>query len=129
MKIEVEKGDLSYANEINMTLSFPESFTASDFNMFFTSIKAYRNKQILSLEVNKTAKEFLSFSRYLYFNLYEFCGIKSKYSKSVFRILIQFKNVKSNFKGEKELTLTKKQFRNLLSIPINFLKSSQILKL
>ena len=36
MKIEVEKGDLSYANEMNMTLSFPESFTASDFNMFFT---------------------------------------------------------------------------------------------
>ena len=27
------------------------------------------------------------------------------------------KNVKSNFKGEKELTLTKKQFRDLLSIP------------
>nr|WP_086251030.1 RepB family plasmid replication initiator protein [Campylobacter sp. P031] len=126
MKIEVEKGDLSYANDMNMTLVFPESF----FNMFFTSIKAYRNKQILSLEVNKMAKEFLfSFSRYLYFNLHEFCGIKSKYSKSVFRILIQFKNVKSNFKGEKELTLTKKQFRNLLSIPINFLKSSQILKL
>lgn len=188
MKIEVEKGDLSYANEMNMTLVFPDSFTASDFNMFFTicyfikkdrfndkieipfsalesflpskiknkkrfhediikfidkvklvnktytiktieeeifgvdmfftSIKAYRNKQILSLEVNKMAKEFLfSFSRYLYFNLHEFCGIKSKYSKSVFRILIQFKNVKSNFKGEKELTLTKKQFRNLLSIP------------
>ncbi|WP_086290823.1 replication initiation protein [Campylobacter devanensis] len=130
MKIEVEKGDLSYANDMNMTLVSPESFTASDFNMFFTSIKAYRNKQILSLEVNKMAKEFLfSFSRYLYFNLHEFCGIKSKYSKSVFRILIQFKNVKSNFKGEKELTLTKKQFRNLLSIPINFLKSSQILKL
>lgn len=188
MKIEVEKGDLSYANEMNMTLSFPESFTASDFNMFFTicyfikkdrfndkieipfsalesflpskiknkkrfhedivkfvdkikliskiytiktieeevygldafftSIKTYRNKQILSLEVNKKAKEFLfTFSRYLYFNLHEFCGIKSKYSKSIFRILIQFKNVKSNFKGEKELTLTKKQFRDLLSIP------------
>ncbi|WP_086227028.1 MULTISPECIES: hypothetical protein [Campylobacter] len=60
MKIEVEKGDLSYANDINMTLVFPESFTASDFNMFFTSIKAYRNKQISSLEVNKTAKEFLA---------------------------------------------------------------------
>lgn len=69
---------------------------------YVNSIKAYRNKQILSLEVNKTAKEFLfSFNRYLYFNLHEFCGIKSKYSKSIFRILIQFKNVKSNFKGEK----------------------------
>ncbi|MBQ3166715.1 replication initiation protein [Campylobacter sp.] len=196
LRIEVEKGDLSYANEMNMTLSFPDSFTASDFNMFFTlcyfikkdrfnnkveipfsalesflpndikdkkrfhesvvkfankikyvsetytiktieeevygldafftSIKAYRNKQILSLEVNKKAKEFLfSFSRYLYFNLHEFCGIKSKYSKSVFRILIQFKNVKSNFKGEKELTLTKKQFRNLLSIPKKY-KSTEV---
>ncbi|MBR2149255.1 MAG: replication initiation protein [Campylobacter sp.] len=200
LRIEVEKGDLSYANEMNMTLSFPESFTASDFNMFFTicyfikksfakdrfekqieipfsalesflpnnikdkkrfhesvvkfankikyvsetyviktieeeifgvdmfftSIKAYRNKQILSLEVNKKAKEFLfSFSRYLYFNLHEFCGIKSKYSKSIFRILIQFKNVKSNFKGEKELTLTKKQFRDLLSIPKKY-KSTEV---
>ncbi|WP_297986643.1 replication initiation protein [uncultured Campylobacter sp.] len=85
---------------------------------YVNSIKAYRNKQILSLEVNKKAKEFLfNFGKYLYFNLHEFCGIKSKYSKSVFRILIQFKNVKSNFKGEKELTLTKKQFRDLLSIP------------
>ena len=196
LRIEVEKGDLSYANEMNMTLVFPDSFTASDFNMFFTlcyfikkdrfnnkveipfsalesflpndikdkkrfhesvvkfankikyvsetytiktieeeifgldmfftSIKAYRNKQILSLEVNKKAKEFLfSFSRYLYFNLHEFCGIKIKYSKSVFRILIQFKNVKSNFKGEKELTLTKKQFRNLLSIPKKY-KSTEV---
>ncbi len=33
MKIEVEKGDLSYANDMNMTLVFPESFTASDFNI------------------------------------------------------------------------------------------------
>mgnify|MGYP003490907676 FL=1 len=93
---------------------------------YVNSIKAYRNKQILSLEVNKIAKEFLfSFSRYLYFNLHEFCGIKSKYSKSIFRILIQFKNVKSNFKGEKELTLTKKQFRDLLSIPKKY-KSTEV---
>lgn len=34
MKIEVEKGDLSYTNEMNMTLVFSDSFTASDFNMF-----------------------------------------------------------------------------------------------
>ena len=39
------------------------------------------------------------------------------------------RNITDRIKGEKELTLTKKQFRNLLSIPINFLKSSQILKL
>lgn len=155
MKIEVEKGDLSYANEMNITLSFSWSFTALDFNMFFTlcyfikkdrfndkieipfsALESFlpskiKNKKRFHEDIVKFVDKIklISKSRYLYFNLHEFCGIKSKYSKSVFRILIQFKNVKSNFKGEKELTLTKKQFRNLLSIPINFLKSSQILKL
>ena len=107
---------IKYVSETYTIKTIEEEVYGLD--MFFTSIKTYRNKQILSLEVNKKAKEFLfTFSRYLYFNLHEFCGIKSKYSKSIFRILIQFKNVKSNFKGEKELTLTKKQFRDLLSIP------------
>lgn len=39
MKIEVEKGDLSYANEMNMTLVFPDIFTALDFNRFNDKIK------------------------------------------------------------------------------------------
>lgn len=75
MKIEVEKGDLSYANEMNMTLVFPDSFTASDFNMFLLFV-------ILSKKIGLMIK-----LKFLFLLWRVFCQAKLKIKKDFMKIL------------------------------------------
>lgn len=80
--------------------------------LFFDKLSVDEATKTASFRLSDGAYEFLFFfEKFMQLNLYEFCSLKRKGSKILFRLLIQFKNLPINKTSRlKELVLNKDEF-------------------
>lgn len=94
--------------------------------VFFTEIQTYRNRQILKFKVNALALNILFSSlQFMRINMYDFVSIKSKFAKTLYRLLKQYENSKPDENGFKCVRFNRSEFENLMAVP-EYYKSTNI---
>lgn len=90
--------------------------------LFFDKLSVDEATKTASFRLSDGAYDFLFFfEKFMQLNLYEFCSLKRKGSKILFRLLIQFKNLPINkTSGLKELVLNKDEFYKYIKPPITY---------
>ncbi len=145
MKLD-EKSNFICNCAFNHYLTLPDGFTAKDENFFITLLYYARknrlhkgkNEIILSFEelkkfaydesnkknifkINKKGLEFMFvLENFLQLELKELCNLKLKSSKALYRLLIQFKNIRPDEKNVKTLNLNIKEFRNFFKLSATY---------
>lgn len=90
-------------------------------NPFFLKLQAFRNKQILRIKLNPYAVDLLiNFGYFMSFNMYEFCSIKGKYAKTIFRLIKQYENLKGDELGKKVIHMDKQEFLRFVNSPESY---------
>ena len=90
------------------------SVDCDEFNPFFKSIVSNKVDKKVSFELNQVAFDYLNaFERYFKLDLKEYCSLRTKGAKILFRILVQFKNIEIK-NGYKELVFSIDEFQNIL---------------
>ncbi|GKH61356.1 RepB family plasmid replication initiator protein [Campylobacter ureolyticus] len=65
---------------------------------FFIEIELFRNKQILRFKLNPIALDILfNILQFMKINMYDFVAIRSKFAKTLYRLLIQYDNKRESF--------------------------------
>lgn len=86
--------------------------------IFFIEMELFRNKQILRFKLNPIALDILfSVLQFMKINLYDFVSIKSKFAKTLYRLLIQYENKKADKNGFKCVNFSRLEFENLMAVP------------
>lgn len=79
-----------------------------------------QNKQVI-FKISKKGLEFMFIlENFLQLNLKELCNLKLKSSKALYRLLIQFKNIRSDEKNVKTLNLNIKEFRSFFKLSATY---------
>ena len=86
--------------------------------VFFISIKAFRNTQILKFKLNTEALDILFGTlKFMRINLHDFISIRSKFAKSLYRLLLQYQNIRSDKDGFKCVNFNRPDFERFMSVP------------
>ncbi|WP_181881674.1 replication initiation protein [Helicobacter ganmani] len=86
---------------------------------FILSYKVLEKEKALSIVVSDMAYNILFHTYYLTeFDLNEFCSIKNKYTKTLFRLLKQYENMNKNpASGLKNIVMEKQEFLEFMNCP------------
>lgn len=86
--IEMPYSEIARFYEINLNKTrFNDEITSV--GVFFIEIELFRNKQILRFKLNPIALDILfSILQFMKINMYDFVAIKSKFAKTLYRLLI-----------------------------------------
>ncbi|CUU75216.1 replication initiation protein [Campylobacter hyointestinalis] len=94
--------------------------------VFFIEIEAFRNKQILRFKINPKALDILfGVLQFMKINLYDFVAIKGKFAKTLYRLLLQYENIKPDKNGFKFVNFSRSDFERLMAMP-DYYESSNI---
>ncbi|HDX6250502.1 TPA: replication initiation protein [Campylobacter fetus subsp. venerealis] len=94
--------------------------------VFFIEMEAFRNKQSLRFKINPKALDILfGVLNFMKINLYDFVSIKGKFAKTLYRLLLQYENIKSDQNGFKCVKFNRNDFENLMAVP-DYYESSNI---
>lgn len=89
--------------------------------VFFIDIDTYRNKQMLRFRLNSRALDILFGTlKFMRINLHDFISIRSKFAKSLYRLLLQYQNIRSDKDGCKCVNLNRTDFENFMSTPATY---------
>lgn len=89
--------------------------------VFFIEIELFRNKQILRFKLNPIALDILfSILQFMKINMYDFVAIRSKFAKTLYRLLIQYDNKRADKDGFKCVKFNRTEFENLMAVPDNY---------
>ncbi|MBK3498155.1 replication initiation protein [Campylobacter fetus subsp. venerealis] len=94
--------------------------------VFFTDMQTFRNKQVLRYKMNPLALNILFGSlQFMKINMFDFVSIKSKFAKTLYRLLLQYENSKPDINGFKCVRFNRSDFENLMAVP-DYYESSNI---
>ncbi|CUU90984.1 RepE replication protein%2C putative [Campylobacter hyointestinalis subsp. hyointestinalis] len=93
-------------------------------SVFFTDIRIFRNKQLLSFKLNPFALDILfSTLKFMKINISDFVSIRGKFAKTLYRLLQQYENIKPDKDGFKCVNFGKDDFEKLMSTPVKYKNS------
>ncbi|AQW80401.1 putative replication protein [Campylobacter pinnipediorum subsp. pinnipediorum] len=111
---------------IYRTLEITDDDEILSLGVFFTDIKTFRNQQILRFKMNPIALDILfGVLQFMKINLYDFVAIKGKFAKTLYRLLLQYENIKPDKDGFKCVKFSRSDFENLMAVP-DYYESSNI---
>ncbi|WP_299385361.1 replication initiation protein [Helicobacter sp. UBA3407] len=92
---------------------------------FILSYKVLEKEKALSIVVSDMAYDMLFYANYFTkFDLNEFCSIKNKYTKTLFRLLKQYENVNENpASGLKNIVMEKQEFLEFMNCPEKYMNN------
>lgn len=109
---------------IYRTIVLTEDDEILSVGVFFIDIDTFRNKQILRFKVNNKALDILFKTlNFMKINMYDFVSIRGKFSKTLYRLLHQYDNLKENKDGFKCVKFDRKEFENLMAVPNNYVST------
>lgn len=90
---------------------------------FLTYAETLEKEKTLSIVVSDMAYDMLFYANYFTkFDLNEFCSIKNKYTKTLFRLLKQYENVNENpVNGLKNIVMEKQEFLEFMNCPEKYM--------
>lgn len=92
---------------------------------FLTNYEVSEKEKTLSIVVSDMAYDMLFYANYFTkFDLNEFCSIKNKYTKTLFRLLKQYENVNENpASGLKNIVMEKQEFLEFMNCPEKYMNN------
>lgn len=106
---------------IYRTLELTNDDEILSLGVFFTDIKVFRNLQTLKFKMNPIALDILfGVLNFMKINLYDFVSIKGKFAKTLYRLLLQYENIKSDQNGFKCVKFNRNDFENLMAVPYKY---------
>jgi len=92
---------------------------------FLTYAETLEKEKTLSIVVSDMAYDMLFYANYFTkFDLNEFCSIKNKYTKTLFRLLKQYENVNENpANGLKNIVMEKQEFLEFMNCPEKYMNN------
>ncbi|ALV24673.1 MULTISPECIES: replication initiation protein [Campylobacter] len=100
------------------TLEITDNDEIMTAGVFFISIKAFRNTQILRFKLNTDALDILFGTlKFMKINLHDFVSIRGKFAKTLYRLLRQYENIKPDKDGFKCVNFNRSDFERFMSVP------------
>lgn len=95
---------------------------------FLTYVETSEKEKTLSIVVSDMAYDMLFYANYFTkFDLNEFCSIKNKYTKTLFRLLKQYENVNENPAScLKNIIMEKQEFLEFMNCPEKYMNNTSM---
>ena len=89
--------------------------------VFFIKIDTFRNKQILKFKMSTDALDVLfGVLKFMKIDLNKFVSIRGKFAKILYRLLLQYENIKADRNGFKCVNFNRSDFENLMAVPSGY---------
>ncbi|WP_273212139.1 replication initiation protein [Helicobacter rodentium] len=114
--IDIETNEITQNGESN-------SLGKSDFFARETLVDS-KTKTLTIIMGDLVLKALFNFNYFTKFDLNEFCSIKNKYTKTLFRLLKQYENVNENpVNGLKNIVMEKQEFLEFMNCPEKYMNN------